>query len=146
MQIHTFPLVRIFDILRFKFYPYLVGWRDNNVIQGKTEQKYHRRRDKIRKQHPRKTYATRQYSNDFGVVSHFRGKKYNSNKNEQRTESVCIKRNHRQIKIENNLLQRRLFTDKIINMLTYVEYDYYHDYKQKNQEKRPDKFTHNIYV
>ena len=116
------------------------------MIQGKTEQKYHRCRDKIRIQHPRKTSARRQYSNDFGIVSHFRREKYNRNKHKQRAECVCKKWNHRQIKIENNLLQRRLFAAKIINMFAYVEYDYYHDDKRQNQEKCPDKLTDYIYV
>jgi hypothetical protein len=114
------------------------------VIQGETEQKYHRRRDKIRIQHSRKTHATRQYRNDFGVVSHFRRKKYNRNKYKQRAEGVCIERHHRQIEIENDFIQRRLFIDKIIDMLTYVEYDYYHDYKREYQEERPDKFSYYI--
>jgi hypothetical protein len=146
MQVHTFPLIGTFDVLRFKLKLYFVGGRDDEMIQCQTEQKYHRRRDKVRIQHSRKTDAARQYRDYFGVVRHFRRKEYHRNKHKQRTERVGKERHHRHIEIEDNLFQRRLFADKIVDMFAYVEYDYYHDDKRENQKKRSDELTYYIYV
>jgi hypothetical protein len=116
------------------------------MIQHNTEREYHSRRNKIRIQHSQKTYSARQYGYNFGVVCHFRSEKDNCNKHKQGTERVCIEWDHRQIKVEDNLSQRRFFSDKIVDMFAYVENNYYHDDKGQNQQKCPDEFPYYICI
>ena len=146
MDISSYSLESLLDILIFKLQSGLVGLGYDKQVQTKREDGDKRSGEYVRHHHSVETDSTREDSHDFRIGGHLRCKEYNRDEYEQRTEHIHEIWHKIDVIVKDNRLQGSLLADKVINLLTDVEDDDNADDKKQRHKESGNELLDDIYV
>ena len=92
------------------------------------------------------TDSAGEYGYDFGVRRHLGSKEDNGYEYEQRREHIHEVRNKVDIIVKDNSLQRGLLGNKVVNLLTDIEYDHDADDQNKRDKEGRDELPDYVHV
>ena len=95
------------NIARLEFDPVLICFWNQVIIKVKRTRSQYRGTYKIRPHQSTKAYTSAENSNNLGSTGQLSGKKYNSQKSQERTKKITVKKHEILVVIPKNAFQWR---------------------------------------